>query len=356
MLFTSFQYAKEAVMKRRSYRIFATLLAVFALFFLLVPATAFSYDEKNPMIFKVGIPHPPMNVMSKTLKRFGDLATERTNGRLKFEFYYSGSLIKFPQFVDGVAMGMADMATGPTFFVSGKIPALYVFGAPGCFPMDKYYEVVKAIAPAMDEILEPRGVRYVLSLYTGPSVFGNRTQFLKSPEQWKGLKMRMPGRWLSALTKQWGASPVFTLPPELYLALQTGVVDGYLLIWDIIYGLKLYEVSPWLVDTGAQNALEFVTMNLKKWNSLTKEDQEILNTIADECQKWNIEQTIQAYDFIKKDIVKKGGHVYDLTPQEREGYVKDCFALWPEIRKAAGKEGAKLADILEKFNKEASGK
>ena len=59
--------------------------------------------------------------------------------------------------------------------------------------------------------------------------------------------MRMPGRWLSALTKQWGASPVFTLPPELYLALQTGVVDGYLLIWDIINGLKLYEVSPYLV-------------------------------------------------------------------------------------------------------------
>ncbi len=335
---------------------FTTLTVIFVLFFIFKPIQAFSYDEKNPMVFKVGIPHPPMNIMSKTLKRLGDLTTERTNGRLKFEFYYSGSLIKFPQFVDGVAMGMADMGTGPTFFVAGKIPALYVFGAPGCFPMNQYYEVVKAIAPAMDEILEPKGVRYVMSLYTGPSIFGNRTQFLKSPDQWQGLKMRMPGRWLSALTKKWGASPVFTLPPELYLALQTGVVDGYLLIWDIIYGLKLYEASPYLVDTGAQNALEFVTMNLKKWNSLTKEDQDIFNKTVDESQKWNIAETIKHYDFIKKDITKKGGKVYDLTPQERDAYLKDCFALWPEIKKVAGQDGARLAEILEGFNKEALGK
>jgi len=343
-------------MSKKIRRFFAVLTGVFVLFFIFSPIQAFSYDAKKPMVFKVGIPHPPMNLMSKTLKRLGDLTTERTKGRVKFEFYYSGSLIKFPQFVDGVAMGMADMATGPSFFVSGKIPALYVFGAPGCFPMDKYYEVVKAIGPAMDEILTPRGVRYVMSLYTGPSIFGNRTQLLKGPDQWKGLKMRMPGRWLSALTKQWGASPVFTLPPELYLALQTGVVDGYLLIWDIIYGLKLYEVSPYLVDTGAQNALEFVTMNLKKWNSLTKEDQDIFNKTVDECQKWNITETIKHYGFIKKDIVKKGGKVYDLTPQERDAYLKGCFALWPQIKKAAGKDGKKLADILEKFNKEASGK
>jgi len=202
-------------MSKKIFKFFAVLTGVFVLFFIFSPIQAFSYDEKKPMVFKVGIPHPPMNLMSKTLKRIGDQTTERTKGRMKFEFYYSGSLIKFPQFVSGVAMGMADMGTGPSFFVSGKIPALYVFGIPGWCPIDKYYEVVTAIRPAMDEILKPKGVRYVMSLYTGPAIIGNRTQFLKSPAQWKGLKMRQPGRWWSVLTKQWGASPVFTLPPEL---------------------------------------------------------------------------------------------------------------------------------------------
>jgi TRAP-type transport system periplasmic protein len=338
-------------MKKKGYTFFAAFAVVVVFFFLFNLSPAFSYDEKKPMMFKVGIPHPPMNLMSKTLKRLGDLTTERTNGRLKFQFYYSGSLIKFPQFVDGVAMGMADMATGPSFFVAGKIPALYVFGPPGCFPIDKYYEVVKAIAPTMDKILKPRKVRYVMGLYTGPSVFGHRTQLLKRSDQWKGLKIRMPGRFLSLLTKKWGASPVFTLPPELYLALQTGVVDGYLLIWDIIYGLKLYEASPYLVDTGAQNALEFVTMNLKKWNSLTKQDQDIFNKTVDELQKWNIAQTIKHYDFIKKDIVAKGGTVHDLTPEERDTYIIDSLALMPEIRKVAGPLGNELADIFDKYNK-----
>ncbi|MFH1487780.1 MAG: TRAP transporter substrate-binding protein [Pseudomonadota bacterium] len=342
-------------MKTRIYLYSLSLMAVFAFFLFVSPDPAVSYDEKNPMNFKVGLPHPPQNIISRTLKRVGDLAQERTNGRLKFEYYYSGSLIKFPQFVDGVAMGMADMGTGPTFFVDGKIPDLNVFGAPGCFPMDKYLEVEKAIGPVMDELLATKGVHYVMSSYTGPSVFGSRTQFMKSPADWKGLKMRMPGRWLSALTKQWGASPVFTLPPELYLALQTGVVDGYLLIWDIIYGLKLYEVSPYLVDTGAQNGLEFTTMNLKKWKSLTKTDQDIFNKITDEVQKWNVEETIKYYEVVKKDIIAKGTKIYDLNPQERKEYVKHSFALWPEIRKASGKYGNQLADIMEKFNKEAYG-
>jgi len=105
------------------------------------------------------------------------------------------------------------------------------------------------------------------------------------------------------------------------------------------------------VDSGSQMALEFVTMNLKKWNSLTKEDQDIFTNVVDENQKWNISQTLKHYDFVKKDIVKKGGKVYDLTPQERDAYMKDALALWPEIKKVAGKEGEKLAEIIESFRK-----
>jgi C4-dicarboxylate-binding protein DctP len=254
--------------------------------------------------------------------------------------------------VEAVAKGIADISTGPVSFVTGKIPELSIFEVYGSYKIDKHLEMQEAVEPTLRELFEQKGVHHVMLQLTGSTVFPHKTKFLKKPEDWKGQKMRLGGRWQSTLGAKWEASPVFMVPGDLYIALQKGVIDGYMLIWDIIYGLKLYEVAPYIMDSGFSNNIENVTMNLQKWNTLTKADQEIFNQGIKEVKPWNYHETLRYYEELKKDILSKGGKIYYLTPEEKRLYLKDAFSLWPEVEKISGPIGKKFMDILKNFKDE----
>ncbi len=326
------------------------MVGIFAVCVLPMSSTsAFAYSKEDPIVLKCGIDNPPMDMKARTIKRLGDLVEERTDGRIKFEYFFGGSLIKKPQYIDAVAKGIADISTGPVSFVTGKMPELSIFEIYGAYKLDKFMEMQKAIEPLFSEFMETKGVHHVLIQYSGTCVFPHKTKFLKTPADWKGEKMRLAGRWQSTLAKEWGASPIFMPPNDLYLALQRGVIDGFMLIYDIVYGLKLYEVAPYIMDSDFSNNVENVTMNLKKWQAMTKEDQEIFTRTASEVNEWSYKETLNYYEKLKGDILSKGGKIYALTPEEKSLYLKDAFALWPEVRKVSGPLGNKFVDIMENF-------
>ncbi len=325
---------------------------VFLALAVLMPAfsgPAMAYSEKDPMVLKASIDNPPGDMKAKTIKYFGDLIEKRTNGRIKFEYFYGGSLTKKPQFVDAVAKGIADISTGPISFVTGKLPELSVFEVYGAYKLDKHLEMEKTVEPLMTEYFKEKGIKHLLIQYSGSVVFAHKSKMLAKPEDWNGQKIRLGGRWQSELGKKWGASPVFLSPGELYIAVQKGVIDGYMLIWDIIYGLKLYEVAPFHTDTNFSNNVENVTMNLKKWESLTKEDQKIFQDAVNETKPWTYRETLKYYEEVKKGVLDKGGKIHELTAQERSNYLKDAYSLYPEVEKVSGPTGKKFMQLLEPF-------
>ena len=321
------------------------MVVVVAAIFSANPALA--YDSSSPMVLKCAIDNPPGDMKAQTIKKLGDLIEDRTKGRVKFQFFYGSSLIKKPQFVDAVARGIAHISTGPVSFVTGKIPELSIFEIYGGYRLDKYVEIQKAVWEPMKELFIPKGIYPLMFQYSGSAIFPHKTKLLKTPADWNGQKMRLAVRWQSALGKTWGCSPGFMPPSDLYLALQRGVIDGYMLIWDIVFGLKLYEVSPYIVDTGFSGNIEVVTMNLKKWKELTEEDKAIFLKAVDEVTTWTYTETLKHYDKVKKMIADKGVQIYTLSAEEKAQYLKDVYALYPEIRKVSGEIGNKFIDILE---------
>jgi TRAP-type C4-dicarboxylate transport system substrate-binding protein len=311
--------------------------------------SAFAYSKEKPMVFKCAIDNPPFDVKARTIKRLGDMITERTNGRIVFKYFYGASLIKKPAFVDGVSKGIADISTGPISFVTGKIPALSPFEIYGAYDLSRKLEMAKEVQPLLIEVFKEKGVYPLMQQFTGHCIFTHKEKFLNAPSDWQGAKMRLAGRWQSTLGKMWGASPVFLPPPELYLACQRGVIDGFMLIYDITYGLKLYEVTPYITDTAFSNNIEIVTMNLKKWNSLTKEDRKIFMEAVGEIEPWNMTETLNVVEKIKKDMIAKGAKIHILSNEEKKRYLKDSYSLWPEVEKVSGKQGKQFMNILEKY-------
>jgi TRAP-type transport system periplasmic protein len=329
---------------------FVTVLFVFVIAFMFVfSGSAFAYSKEKPLVLKAAIDNPSTDIKARTIKRLGDLIEKKTNGRIKFEYFYGGSLISKPAFIDAVARDIADISTGPASFVTGKIPELSPFNMYGAYDLSKYLGMAKAIWPTLTGLLADKNIHPIMLQYTGNNIFCHRTMFLKTPADWKGQKMRTGGRWQSRLAEMWGASPLFMPPGDLYLALQRGTIDGFLLIFDIVYGLKLYEVAPYITDTGLSNTIEIVTMNLDQWKALSKQDQAIFDTAAKEVEFWNYEETLKVLEEIKKNIVAKGGKIYELNKEEKSLYMKDVNALEPEVAKVSKETGRKFIEILKKF-------
>jgi TRAP-type C4-dicarboxylate transport system substrate-binding protein len=311
--------------------------------------STFAYSEKDPLVLKASSGTPPGTINSKTLARFCKLVEEKTNGRVKFRMFYSGSLVSHPKFFDGVVEGTSDVSTGPISFITNKVPELSIFEIYGSYDLSKNLETIKATEPILNKILEREGAINLFHDFAGPAVFGHKTKFLKSPEDWKGQKMRIAGRWGGTLAQKWGASSVFLGPGDMYLGLQRGIIDGYMLIWSFLYVGKLYEVAPFMTDTGFNSNYTIIPMNLKKWNTLTEADKKIFKEIIQEMNVYSDKAVREENENVRKDIIAKGGKIYDLTPAERRVYLKDCYALWPEVRKISGPLGNKLADILEEY-------
>ena len=316
---------------------------------LIFSGSVFAYSEQDPMTLKAAIDNPPSDIKALTIKRMGDLVEERTNGRIQFKYFYGGSLIKKPAFADGVAKGIADISTGPVAFLTGKMPELEPFNIFGAYDPSKQLAMVNAVRPLLIEYFSAKNIYPIMTQYTGNNIFCHKSKFLKTPADWKGQKMRASGRFSSIMTQMWGASPVFMPPGDLYLSLQRGVIDGFLLIYDIAYGLKLYEVAPYITDTALSNTLELVTMNLEKWNALSKEDQEIFKAVVGEVEPWNFTETLKVTEGIKKDIVAKGGMIYELNDEEKSLYMKDVKTLEPQIEEVSKETGRKFMDILENY-------
>jgi TRAP-type C4-dicarboxylate transport system substrate-binding protein len=92
------------------FRASGVLLAFLLMSSILPVDLSYASSEKEPMILKGGIATPPNDMESRTIVRFGNLVEQRTGGRIKFEYFFSESLIKKPQFVEAVARGIADIS------------------------------------------------------------------------------------------------------------------------------------------------------------------------------------------------------------------------------------------------------
>ena len=142
-------------------------------------------------------------------------------------------------------------------------------------------------------------------------------------DELKGLKIRCTGtsvRVVSAL----GATPVAMPQNESYDALQKGVVDGSVSPIETLKGWKIAEVIKSTTENfgSAYTVGFFVTMNKKKWNSLPKDVQQIIEQVN---QEW-IEKTGQTWDELdtqgKEFSLSQGNQIIELSREEDQKWAQ----------------------------------
>ncbi|WP_226580019.1 TRAP transporter substrate-binding protein [Acuticoccus sediminis] len=298
-----------------------TLLALAAAVCLTVPAKA----EMITLASTV-----PNNGINKVMV---DTLTEELGERLpdaSLDIFLDGTLGGERELIDLVRIGETQIHMG-VIHASEYFPNLDATLVPYLFPD---YETVEAFLASEtgDKIkaaLEEKGNAKFLGTYYQGARWATANKPFTTLDELKGLKIRMPEipLWIEI----WSGLGAVTTPmpsPEVFSALQTGVIDAQENMISNIYGRRIYEVQKYLVGTRHQQSYVTVMANLDFWNGLSGDEQEALQAAVDAATAAATEAAEAENERIIGLIKDAGVEVVEPAPEFRE-------KAMPVIEKAA---------------------
>ena len=207
-----------------------------------------------------------------------DRINKRAKGELVIDYLGGTEVVTSKDQPQAVKSGVIDMTVQPGTRFAGLLPEALVLVATSLTPMN---ERENGLHDFMVERFKAINMLY----------FGRNTQHnfylalnkkVGRPQGLGGLKIRSTSTY-NPFVKALGAVPVKMHSGEIYLAMERGVVDGYI---QPILGIdfrKLYEVSDYFVDHPFyEGSNPVVVLNLDVWNKLPQHLKDLMiNTIKE---------------------------------------------------------------------------
>jgi len=317
----------------------STLMAV-------LPATAVAqaapYKSEYRMSLVVGTAFP----WGKGGQIWADLVKERTQGRINIKLYPGVSLIQGDQTREFSALrqGVIDMAVGSTINWSPQVKQLNLFSLPFLMPD---YAAIDALTQGdvgkdIFATLDKAGVVPLAWGENGYRELTNSKRTVRTPEDIKGLKIRVVGSplFLDTFTAL-GANPTQMSWADAQPAFASGAVDGQENPMSIFTVAKLHNVGQKNVTMWGYVAdpLVFV-VNRDIGASWSLADQKIVREAAIEAGKQQILIARKGLNEpgqpLLKDIAALGVTVTQLTPAERDAFVKATRPVYTKWKAQIG--------------------
>jgi len=213
-------------------------------------------------------------------ERFAKTIGEATGGRLTIKVFGAGELVPAFEAFDAVQRGTADcMHSTPYYWQNkAKILSLYTTVPFGLTNNETVAWLRFGGGQALwDEIYAQFGLKGFHAGSTSVQMAGWFNREIKSVDDVKGLKMRIPGLGGEALRKL-GATIVNLPVGEIFGALQSGAIDATEWVgpWqDLAAGF--YKVTKYYYWPGMHEpaTINEITVNKAKWDTLPKDVQQI---------------------------------------------------------------------------------
>ena len=242
---------------------------------------------------------------------------KRSNGRITVTMYPGGALGKGPEHYDIAAKGLSDIGYFVSTWTPGRFPlsdvvsfAIWVDGKDIAADLGK---------PVVDRILYREFTDVKLLQFNGciQSFLWTRKP-VRTIEDLKGLRIRTPGGMQTRYIKALGIAVVFMPLSDVYMALETGTIDGVVTCPPCLIGFKLYEVAKYAVHATFGCVGEGIVMNKKSWKNTPDDLKSIIEEVFANPYKLTGALNRKAYAGMMKKIADEGIVPYKLPPKEAD--------------------------------------
>lgn len=281
----------------------------------------------------------------------------KSGGRIEVQVFGAGALGGERELVEGVKNGFiqAGLASG---VMANYFPSAMVTDIPYLFPNDDIADKVMDGPFGQKLAADFNAATGMHNLCYGEVGFRNFSSGknpIHAPKDLAGLKIRVQETPLYITEmKALGAQPTPIAFPELYTALQTGVVDGQENPVPTMIFAKLYEVQKHVTLDGHNYGIDWFVMSDKFYKSIPADLQKVVVDAAKVAcgEERKANRTFTANG--NKTLAEKGVTVY--TPTAAEIAQFRTAAQPPVIEFLKTKIDPKLVDGIQVAVKEAEGK
>ena len=257
---------------------------------------------------KFGHVGAPGSLFQQSADKFAEVANAKLPEGWSVTVFGASQLGKDRELMQKLKLGTVDFAL-PSSVMSSVSPEFGLFEMPYLVKdrahMGRIEEEI--FWPTLLPAAEAQGYGVLALWENGFRNITNNTRPINTPEDLKGIKLRTPkGAWRVKMFQSYGANPTPMAFSEVFVALQTGVIDGQENPLAQIASAKFQEVQKYLSMTGHVYTPAYVTVSAKHFGDLPADVQGALKDSAQEAQAYVYETAAQLEVDLLKEL-KDGG-------------------------------------------------
>ncbi len=281
----------------------------------------------------------PGGIGLEIFKDWANGIADKTGGELAFQPFGAKDVVGDFQLFDAVKNGVLDAMNPFTLYWAGRMPAAvflssYPLGLRTEGEWDTFFyglgglEIARGLFAAFD-------MHYVGPIQHGPNIIHSKVP-IRSIDDFKGRKMRVPGGMVAELFSAAGAKTTLLPGSEIFPALEKGTIDVADYVGPAVnYALGFHQVTdfismgpPGFMSIYQPVDLMDLTVGMKSWNALSPQMKQFVESEVHVYSDIHF-ATIQAADQTAwKEFDKAGTVVTRLSQEDVDKFTALAVPLW----------------------------
>jgi len=291
---------------------------------------------ENPIVWTHSDYTPASGALARLQLQIFDELFKRSGGRLKVNPHFGGALGSAQEELMLIGEGVAQITYLSTLFFPGELPLCNVTWLP--FLSTQY---ICTSALASDELFRTsEAINQELESYNivyGGSVANDHYNLvsmkpIRTVKDFKDKKIRCSSVQGDIL-KQFGATRATIAGPEIYGAMQTGLIDTHMHYWDCFYKYRTYELANYYtygLNMGVASGIMII--NKDAWEALPEDLKEVYISVRDMMPRMARAAFRDSEQIPKQleDFKKEGIEFIKFPAEEREILIEAAKPVWEE--------------------------
>ena len=282
---------------------------------------------------------------------------EKTDGKVEFDVYPAEQLGKAQDMVNLTKDKVTDIGIFPANYFPDTMPLSNMLaGLPNLSDTSEqgtkaYYELIQQNEEVVETDFTKNGIRPLLIHVSPTYEVWTMDKEIRVPSDLKGLKVRTPGGVANEVFEALGVVPVTVPHPEVYEALEKGVIDALSSNAISAHSNGTIEILKHAVLPHIGTAMNTVNINEDVWQGLPEDVQQAMIEAAQEV----IETSGIAYDEdtlrINDEFTEAGGVIVELTQEETDQWNAITDNFTQDWLKKHESDGRPYEDVINHYKK-----
>ena len=281
----------------------------------------------------------PGGVGLEIFKEWCNGIVEKTGGELAFQPFGAKDVVGAWQLFDAVKNGVLEAMNPFTLYWAGRMPASVFFSS---YPLglrtegewDTFFYGLGGRDIAR-ELFAKFDMFYVGHIQHGPNIIHSKVP-IRSIDDFKGRKMRVPGGMVAELFSAAGAKTTLLPGSEIFPALDKGTIDVADYVGPAInYALGFHQVTkyismgpPGFMSIYQPVDLQDLTVGMKAWNALSAQMQYFVEAEVHAYSDVHFARIQKADQDAWKKFEEAGTVVTRLSQEDVDAFTKLAVPLW----------------------------